>query len=51
MWAAPLFQVFLHMLYDKEVLEESVILQWYLHKKGDTSGLEPQRKQLRQQVG
>lgn len=50
MWAAPLFQVFLHMLYDKEVLEESVILQWYLHRRGDISCFESQRKKLRQQI-
>lgn len=50
MWAAPLFQVFLHMLYDKEVLEESVILHWYLHRRGDISCFEPQRKKLREQI-
>ena len=50
MWAASMFQAFLHMLYDKEVLDESVILQWYSHKGGDVIGLETQRKQLRQQV-
>lgn len=53
MWAAPLSQRFLHLLYDKEILEESVILQWYSRKPtgGEDSGFEPQRKQLRQQVG
>ena len=53
MWAAPLSKVFLHLLYDKEILEETVILQWYSRKStgGEDSGLEPQRKQLRQQVG
>lgn len=50
MWAASMFQAFLHMLYDKEVLDESVILQWYSHKGGDVIGLETQRKQLRQQI-
>jgi len=52
MWAAPLSKVFLHLLYDKEILEETVILQWYSRKStgGEDSGLEPQRKQLRQQI-
>lgn len=53
MWAAPLSQHFLHLLYDKEILEEYVILQWYSREPtgGEDSGFEPQRKQLRQQVG
>lgn len=52
MWAAPLCQSFLHLLYDKEILDESVILMWYSRKPagGEDSGFEPQRKQLRQQV-
>lgn len=52
MWAAPQSLVFIHLLYDKEILEESVILQWYLRKPTGTedSGFELQRKQLRQQV-
>jgi len=52
MWAAPLCQTFLHLLYDKEILEEPIILQWYsrTHGEGEDSGFEPQRKQLRQQV-
>lgn len=52
MWAAPLCQTFLHLLYDKEILDESVILMWYSRKPagGEDSGFEPQRKQLRQQV-
>lgn len=52
MWAAPLCQTFLHLLYDKEILEEPMILQWYSRKPagGEDSGFEPQRKQLRQQV-
>ena len=52
MWAVPLSQVFLHLLYDKEILDESVILQWYSRKPtgGEDSGFEPQRKHLRQQV-
>ena len=52
MWAAPVSQIFLHYLYDKEILEESVILQWFSRKSTgvDDSGLEPQRKHLRQQV-
>ena len=52
MWAAPLCQTFLHLLYDKEILEEPMILQWYSRKHvgGEDSGFETQRKQLRQQV-
>ena len=52
MWAAPLCQTFLHLLYDKDILEEPMILQWYSHKHvgGEDGGLEPQRKQLREQV-
>ena len=52
MWAAPLCQTFLHLLYDKEILEEPIILQWYSRKHvgGEDGGLEPQRKQLREQV-
>lgn len=52
MWAAPMCQTFLHLLYDKEILEEPMILQWYSrkHAGGEDSGFEPQRKQLRQQV-
>ena len=52
MWAAPLCQAFLHLLYDKEILEEQMILQWYSRKSagGEDSGFELQRKQLRQQV-
>lgn len=52
MWAAPLCQTFLHLLYDKEILEEPMILQWYSckHAGGEDGGLEPQRKQLREQV-
>ncbi|KAL9984735.1 hypothetical protein ACROYT_G007068 [Oculina patagonica] len=52
MWAAPLCQTFLHLLYDKEILEEPMILQWYSRKPagGEDSGFEPQRKQLRQQI-
>ena len=51
MWAAPVSQIFLHYLYDKEILEESVILQWFSRKSTvEDSGLEPQRKHLRQQV-
>ncbi|XP_020606642.1 translation initiation factor eIF-2B subunit epsilon-like [Orbicella faveolata] len=52
MWAAPLCQTFLHLLYDKEILEEPIILQWYsrTHGEGEDSGFEPQRKQLRQQI-
>ncbi|CAH3018109.1 unnamed protein product [Porites evermanni] len=52
MWAAPVSQIFLHYLYDKEILEESVILQWFSRKSTgvEDSGLEPQRKHLRQQI-
>ena len=52
MWVAPLCQTFLHLLYDKEILEEPIILQWYSrkHAGGEDSGFEQQRKQLRQQV-
>lgn len=52
MWAAPLCQTFLHLLYDKEILEEPMILQWYSrkHAGGEDSGFETQRKQLRQQI-
>lgn len=52
MWAAPLCQTFLHLLYDKDILEEPMILQWYSRKHvgGEDGGLEPQRKQLREQI-
>lgn len=52
MWASPLCQTFLHLLYDKEILEEALILQWYSRKPtgGEDGSFEPQRKLLRQQV-
>lgn len=52
MWASPLCQTFLHLLYDKEILEEALILQWYSRKPtgGEDGSFEPQRKLLRQQI-
>lgn len=52
MWASPLCQTFLHLLYDKEILEEALILQWYSRKPtiGEEGSFEPQRKLLRQQI-
>ncbi len=51
---SPAFQTFLHLMYDREVFDESVILDWFKSPSQDDSlgneGQEKIREQVRQAV-
>ena len=47
---SPAFQPFLHLMYDKDVFDENVILKWFKNpSQDDLLGIENQEK-IRKQV-
>ena len=47
---SPAFQTFLHLMYDREVFDESVILDWFKSPSQDESLGNQNQEKIREQV-
>lgn len=47
---APAFQTFLHLMYDREIFDEAVILNWFKFPSQDDSSVNESHEKIREQV-